>query len=277
MARMRARSVVQRSALAAVLASSGLFIAVMPARAAWPECLHTARHNLYAGDNWVAGGLRGVQARIEWFNTQLCIQDETPDDSWSLSWVGIVGPNSPTADGFDIFQGGFARCATSGTAHSCPYNGGVSYHWWFWEYEAGPCGLAANSGFRKANKGNAGPGTYTYRIDYRPGVSPPRYSFQINGADQTWISTTTVSTCWGGVSEAQLLNEMLDEGDQNGGTVADHQEYSQAKWEDVSEVIRTITWPLGTPCDANSQPSAWTCNISGSTQGLFVTWDRRAP
>jgi hypothetical protein len=228
--------------------------------------------NYYAGMGVSPSSIQGVSAQIEWFNTSLCIQDpDTPDWSWSLSWIGLIGPDDPNQDGFDIFQGGFGKCVPSGVG-SCPGNAGISYHWWFWEYEAGACGNAQNSTFRKANKGNASAGTYLYKIDHRPASS--RYSFSIDGTDQTFITESTVSTCWGGVSGAQIMNEMLDYRDQDAGTVGNHQEFSAVKYQNGSG-FHSVNWAPGS-CDANSQPSNWACNTSAASDRI-TTWDFRAP
>lgn len=268
---MRSHRVASTAIASLVLLES--FTLAMPrgVAAAMPQCIRDGYHNLFVGDAMGSTSLRGAQSTVEWFNDQLCLQGETFDYSWSLAWVGIVGVHDQTND---IFQGGFARCSSVGGALSCPFNGGVSYHFWFWQYGDGACGPLANSGFRKANKGNASAGNYNYKIDYRPSAS--RYTFVIDGTDQTFIPTSTPSTCWGGIRGAQWFNEMLDTGDQNGGTVANHQTYSGSKWQDGSSVWHTAAWPTSTPCPVNSYPTAWRCNNTASA-GQFLDWDSRAP
>jgi hypothetical protein len=260
---------------AIVLALAPSIASPSPARATggWtpPQCSVQPLYNKFAGDGIGSTNIRGARSTIEWFDESLCRQGTQHTYSWSLSWVGILGA------GQNIFQGGFAKCANIEAGLSCPYNGGVSYHWWFWEYQDSPaCGPYANSGFRKANKGNAGgAAAYDYEIDYRPNVSPPRYTFEIDGVDQTWISTSIPNTCWGGVTGVQYMNEMLDYGDQNGGTVSNHQEHSSTMWQDASRNWHVSN--LGSsPCSANSYPAWCSCNI-GSGNDTIVSWDRRAP
>jgi hypothetical protein len=239
--------------------------------AAMPLCTLDGWHNLFVGDTLGPSGLKGAQTTIEWFNDQLCAQRERFDFSWSLAWVAIVGVHDLT---YDIFQGGFARCASLGMPYSCPYNNGVSYHFWWWSYGDGACGSAFNSTFRKANKGNASAGMYNYKIDYRPAAG--RYSFVIDGTDQTFIPTSTPTTCWGGIRRAQWFNEMLDNGDQSGGTIANHQTYNRSKWQDSSANWHTVSWPTSTPCPVNVNPTAWKCNNTAIV-GQFLDWDARAP
>lgn len=224
--------------------------------------------NKFVGRGLGSTNIRGARATVEWFDESLCRQPnvfQPEQDTWSLSWVAIVG------NGNEIFQVGFAKCPPSGF---CPYNNGISFHFWFWEYPAGACGAAADSGFRKANKGDVTGGAHVYSIDYRPAAS--RYSASIDGTDQTWIPTSTPSTCWGGIVGAQYMNEMLDLGDQNGGTLSDHQEMTIVGWQDASQNWHVAN--IGPPgsCPTNSNPSAWTCNIA-SNSNTIVSWDRRAP
>ncbi len=90
--------------------------------------------------NGKSGTFTGVSSEIEWVNSHLCVQTGNNDQSWSLSWVSLDGPNSDSIPGISIYQGGFAKCASVDT--TCDANGGVSYHWVYYAREQGPCGDA---------------------------------------------------------------------------------------------------------------------------------------
>lgn len=222
-------------------------------------------------------GLKGVAAKIEYSNPDLCVQGGQEDYSWSLSWVGIVGPGVG-----DIYQGGIAKCqfVPAFAGHSCPYNSGISYFWYYWGYGDGACGMHADSGFRKALKGNAPQGSDPYgnvhRIEYNSVTS--RFVYSIDGVNQKLLDASIPLTCWaGGIRGAQLMNEMLDNGDHNGGTVSNPQSFSASQYQNSSGGWQNISWTLGRPCDANSYPASWTCNVSTVTSNVFYEQDLRAP
>jgi hypothetical protein len=267
--RARVRALGVSVLIALVLAGAFPVIAV-----AWPACDGPSGTNLFAGNARFAGGLRGVYAEIEWFNTHLCVQTGDPEWSWSMSWVSLDGPNSDQVAGVSIFQGGFTKCAPAGTG-SCPFNGGVSYHWFYYGREEGQCGAAYNSTIRKAPKGNAGPGVYDYEVSKAPDGD---YHFYINEVSQYAKAGYTIDDCWGGVGVVgvEWQNEMLDPNDQNGGTVSNHQQFFAVQYKDGSG-WHSANRPLGSLCDANSNPASWHCGW-GSTSGTFFNeWDERAP
>jgi hypothetical protein len=70
---------------------------------------------------------------------------------------------------------------------------------------------------------------------------------------------------------------MLDNADQNAGTVSNRQSYSAVKYQNGSGSWQDISWTLGRDCDANSYPAAWTCSVSTSTHNVFYESDIRKP
>jgi hypothetical protein len=264
-----------RRPLAATLIAVLVLMSWRPieARAA-TACDPNVYFNMFSGNGQNATGAVGVKATIEWANPVLCAQTGTNDPSWSLSWVSLDGANSPQIAGVNIFQGGFARCAN--VPSSCPYNGGASYYWYYYGHETGPCGLAFNTGVVKASLGNAGTGSRIYRIE-RSGST---YGFWISGQLQVSRSADDLDVCWdGGVRAVEWQNEMLDPGDHTGGLVSDAQ-----KWETVAYKNSLGTWVAldrgntsALPCDANSNPTYWSCLISASPRDVFYQYDRRAP
>lgn len=72
------------------------------------------------------------------------------------------------------------------------------------------------------------------------------------------------------------MNEMLDKGDQNAGTVSSHQSYSSMQYQTATGWHNT-SWTLGRACDANSDTSDWSCYVSSATANSIVEYDRRAP
>ena len=103
-----------------------------------------------------------------------------------------------------------------------------------------------------------------------------RYVASINGSSQKSIISTDIDTCFGSLVQAEWKNEMLDPGDQNGGTVGNHQNFSGDQYHD-SNGWHVMNWALGRACDANSNPTSWRCSVSPSTSNLFYNWDVREP
>ena len=192
MARSRRRTwgLIIPMGIAAVLMSPGVAYARSP-------CVAPGQSNYFAGDGIgespALSNIDGVAADIEWVDPQLCIQGSTIRNSWSLSWVSLDGPDT-TAPGISIFQGGIARCPPP-TVGSCPHENGNSYYWHFYQREAGPCGPKTGTPFLKARKGNAGPGTLTYRIIRITDPEGGFYSFQIDGEQQASRSVTDLGNC----------------------------------------------------------------------------------
>lgn len=240
------------------------------------SCTVDGYHNMYAGMGVSPTGLIGASAQVRWYDTSLCNQGPTPDYSWSLSWVALVGVSTQ-----DIFQVGFGKCAnvpTTSTSSSCPYNSGVSYHWYYYQRAGGgPCGAEFNTTFQKAPKGNASAGTYTYAIQQKSDTSGTYFAATIDGQEQTRRSTSDLNVCWqGGITGAQYMNEMLDAGDQNGGTVSSHQPFSAITYQSSTGWHNT-SWTLLRNCDANSDPTDWSCVVSSTSHNTFYNYDRRAP
>ncbi len=246
--------------------------------ASWTaNCTYDGYQNKFAGMGVYPAGLQGVQAKIEWFQTNGCRPvGGTSDWSWSLSWISIVGRTNV----FDIYQGGFAWCPfVSPLNLSCPNNNGISYYFYEYGYGDGACGPGFSSGFIKALKGNAPQGSdpygNVYKIEHNSATN--RYVFSIDGVDQKHLDQSVPLTCWGGVTGTQIMNEMLDQGDQNAGTVSNPQSYSAIQYQNSSGGWQNISWTLGRACDANSNPAAWTCNVSSGTHNVFYEKDLRAP
>ena len=144
--------------------------------------------------------------------------------------MGLIdGANSAGVPGIAIWQGGIAACAN--IAGSCPYNNGNAYVWHFYGHEQGPCGAAFNTGV--INDDNPSAGADLYKIDHLGGY----YGFYKNGTLEAMRSANDIEVCWPGAAlGAEWQNEMLDPGDENGGTTGNHQ-----SWTTVQ--TRTTTTP----------------------------------
>lgn len=260
--------------LSLVLATTSLLSFARVSLAAWPQaCTRDGLHNLFVGEYQPSSSLRGVYSEIEFFNEQLCVQGATPDYSWSLSWVSLEGPNSDSIPGVSIYQGGYAKCPPPEVG-SCPWNGGASYYWYFFGWEEGPCGDAFNTGMVKAPKGNATAGIHDFQIS-KVGSN---YYYWIDEVVQGSRPAWNLDECWGGTGPrlAEWTNEMLDQGDQNGGTVANHQSFANNQYQDATG-WRRLNLPKLNPCRNNAQPSVWACYIATNRNDWFYSWDRRAP
>jgi hypothetical protein len=82
--------------------------------------------------------------------------------------------------------------------------------------------------------------------------------------------------CWGGVESAAFTNEMLDQRDQNAGTVSNHQSFSGIQTQ-YSGGWHNVSWALGRACDFNDEPTYWSCGVSSTNHNVFYNYDRRAP
>ncbi len=252
-------------AVAAVLAL-GTLSAVPASAAAWANCSGTSG-NKFLGDGHASAGLKGVYAEIEYFNESLCVQGATKVGSWSLSWVSLDGPQTG-ADGVNIFQGGYAKCPPP-IVGSCPWNNGVTYYWYFYQHETGACGLVGGSP-TIMKIANAGSGLHFFQIS-KVGSN---YNFYIDEVFKYGRPASDIDTCWPGVTAVEYQDEMLNNGDQGGGTVSNHQLFGNIQYQDASGWHLEYQTP-GSAC-ANSNPTNWRCNWD-YTGHNFYPWDNRAP
>jgi hypothetical protein len=215
--------------------------------------------------------VRGSSARIEYFNEALCSGLAAGFGTYSAYWVAVVG--QPTA-GRNIYQLGVDKC--QGTA--CPASNPVKTPYYFWAYgrdPGGPCGNAVDPVPVKASLQPPSSGTVLYSI-FRQFVSGQGnfYLAKISGQTQVQIDAASLETCWGGVDEAQLLNETLDQGDQSGGIVANAQNWESPLWHNGSAWV-PITRPGFATCEAHDRPTMqcrW--DAAGAGQN-FWSWDTR--
>lgn len=238
---------------------------------AWPACDNLPFQNLFVGETHSVSNLKGVYAEIEYFNEKLCVQGASPDPSWSLSWVSLDGQNSDSVPGLAIYQGGYAKCPPPSVG-TCPWNSGAPYYWYFYGREQGVCGAAFNTGIVKAPKGNATSGIHEFQISE---VSSTYY-FWIDHVVQNSRPQSDIDTCWGRIPLVEWENEMADPGDQNGGTVSNHQSYGNTQFQDNAG-WHAHSLSLGQPCQNNAQPSVWRCFVASNVGDYFYSWDTRAP
>jgi hypothetical protein len=216
--------------------------------------------------------LIGVYSEIQFFEKSLCIQGPpgTPRyHSWALSWVSLDGPQSSSTPGIDIFQGGYAKCPPSSVG-SCPYNNGVSYTWYYYAHEEGPCGLAFNTGIKKL--ANVTSGTHFFQVS-RVGT---KYNFYVDEVLKYSRPRADIETCWPGVAAVEWQNEMLNKGDQGGGPLSNYQDFGENQYQN-STGWHAANRTLNAACDANSYPAHWHCKTTGTEQDRFKSWDDRAP
>lgn len=104
------------------------------------------------------------------------------------------------------------------------------------------------------------------------------HHFYINEVSQYGKLGYTIDDCWAGVGvvAVEWQNEMLDPNDQNGGTVSNHQQFFEVQYKDGSG-WHYANRPLGSLCDANSNPAAWHCGWGSTSGNFFNEWDERAP
>jgi hypothetical protein len=219
--------------------------------------------NKFLGNGLTSSGLKGVYSELDYIPKTLCTQGSTSLDSWSLSWVSLDGPGG----GPDIWQGGYAKCPT---ISSCPWNGGITYYFAYYGRDAGVCGVATNTGF--INLGNATAGLHFFQVS-KVGT---RYNFYIDETCKTHVSQDAIETCWPGATSVEWQNEMLNNGDQGGGSLSNRQDFKNnqyqggAGWHNMNRALAAY-------CDANSYPTHWHCRTSSTVANNFTAWDDRFP
>jgi hypothetical protein len=217
----------------------------------------------------------GAYTEIKYVNKSLCQQSPTVQKykSWSLSWVSLEGPVDPDPlNGINIYQGGYAKCPDPvASLPSCPYNGGVSYVWYYYAHHASTaCGMPFSTGIVKI--ANATTGTHFFQVS-KVGTQANFYVDEVLKNHRPW---TDISTCWSGVAAAEWQNEMLNIGDQGGGPLSDHQDFGNNQYQ-TSTGWHPFNLPLSSDCPGNSYPAHWICKTSSNQADRFRSWDDRAP
>ncbi|MGI8534553.1 MAG: hypothetical protein ACR2LP_06735, partial [Candidatus Limnocylindrales bacterium] len=102
----------------------------------------------------------------------------------------------------------------------------------------------------------------TYRIIRITDAEGGFCSFQIDGDQQASRSVTDLGNCWGGqgIVAAEWQNEMLDPGDQNGGTSSDKQ-LLEVRFHTSGGGWNQPRFTVGDSCGANSNPDGWGCKV----------------
>jgi len=260
----------RRVFLLSVVAAALPFLAsAPPLSAALPDPCAGQTYNHFLGNGRSSAGLKGVYGEIERINEILCTQGATKVGSWSLAWVSLDGPQSPTVPGIDIYQGGYAQCPPADVG-SCPYNNGANYLWIYYAREQGACGAAFNTGF--INQGNSTSGYHFFQASKVGGY----YNFYIDEVFKHARLASDIDTCWPGVSGVEWQDEMLNDQDQGGGHVSNPQGWRNNQYQNATgwhNADRT----LNSNCDANSFPAHWHCVTSATNKRAFDTWDDRVP
>jgi hypothetical protein len=254
----------------AMMMASTVATATAPSVAAWTVPCSGVYVNKFQGNAKSAPGLIGVYSEIQYVDKGLCFQASSPYvPSWSLSWVSLEGPQTDAVPGIDIFQGGYAKCPFPAVG-SCPWNNGSSYYWVYYAHEQGACGAAFNTGF--INIAFAATGTHFFQVS----KVGSQYNFYVDELLRYHRSLADIQTCWPGVTRVEWQNEMLNDGDQGGGPLSDHQDFGANQYQNATG-WHPENRSLSTACDYNSYPLHWHCNTTPTTANQFKSWDDRAP
>lgn len=212
--------------LVGLVVAGGVAAAAAPSVAAWSATCGSTSTNKFLGNGKSGSGLIGVYSEIEYINKGLCVQGSSIIGSWSLSWVSLDGPQ-PNVPGVNIFQGGYAKCPPASVG-SCPYNLGNTYSWVYYGRKQGACGVAFNTGFVKI--GNVSSGTHFFQIS----KVGSQYNFYVDQVLKYHRSLADIETCWPGVTGMEWQNEMLNDGDQGGGPVSNHQNFDANQYQNAT-------------------------------------------
>lgn len=118
---------------------------------------------------------------------------------------------------------------------------------------------------------NAATGVHFFQIS-KVGSS---YNYYIDEVFKYSRSVSDIETCWPGVAAVEYQDEMLNNGDQAGGTVSNHQLFGEVQYQNGSG-WHYENRSSGSACDANSNPTNWRCAWD-YTGHNFYPWDNRAP
>lgn len=256
------------SAVVAALVVLAGYGAVTPSIALAASCQSTSA-NKFLGTGRGGSGLVGVYSEIQFVEKSLCTQGSTSVPSWSLSWISI--DDGGQGSGLNIYQGGYAKCPPPTVPGSCPYNIGTSYYWVYYAREqSSDCGLAWNTGF--IDLGNVFTGFHEFQISKVSGS----YNFYIDHALKHQRTAFDLETCWPAIAQLEWKNEMLNNGDQGGGPLSEHQDFRNNQYKDGSgwhDANRTTS----SLCEANSYPTHWYCRTSPIHANTLKAWDDRFP
>lgn len=86
----------------------------------------------------------------------------------------------------------------------------------------------------------------------------------------------SLERCWGGVDQAQYINEKYDVWTQTPGRVSDMQLWLDAYWRNSAGSEVPLWRPLGAPCDVADLASQG-CVIASSQHDSWYNWDTRQP
>jgi hypothetical protein len=103
-----------------------------------------------------------------------------------------------------------------------------------------------------------------------------QYRFYVDEVQKDFRAASDIDVCWSGVQQVEWQNEMLNQGDQAGGTLSNHQKWAEVQYQDASGWHYETRPPL-TTCDANSIPAYWHCGWSNTPAQYFNAWDNRVP
>jgi hypothetical protein len=225
----------------------------------------------------------GAQAYLEFFNEALCSGSGEP--AFSSYWIAVIHMPSPT--GLNIFQVGVDKCRDGNDPiyeDACgdfepPQN--TPYYFWAYGREEGPCGSALLPQAHLAPKGLAGPGSPNFKVEKQPDLQNPntmRYHAIIDGSVQRAQTVHSIETCWGGANYGEYMNEVLNAKTQSGGTVANHQGFTNVRYKDT-QYWRPVARNQSAPCDTYAMgwqfPSTQKCNVSSSQEDDWYSWDTR--
>lgn len=270
---------VTRKSLATAVASfliGVLLVAAVPSVAlAMPGCTVPNTGAPATGNERVANGQTGVYALVEVFNPLLCVGgDPSAVRSGSFSSVLLVGGDA------EAFEVGYVDCGPA-NGSVCSTNAGIPYYYYYYSRwgGGGSCGSTiVSTGIVKAPKGNVGATPVFHDFEVSKAADGNYYAY-IDEVSQYGKAGWTIDTCWrdgAGVRAVEWAGITLDENDQLGGTMSNHQQYQNVQyktstgWHQVNRVPSSV-------CDFAYNPAFHRCSW-GSTSGTFFNvWDTRSP
>lgn len=211
----------------------------------------------------------GSSARMEYVDEHLCTTSGA--DTFSSSWISVVGDDVDDLNGFNIYQVGIDKCLGDLCGPTSPVN--QPYAFFAYGRMEGPCTLKLPSPEKKTVS-ISGTRTYSVFIQLAPNGHDYDYHARISGVDVDIRPSTDLSYCWNGVDAAEIANEVWDRNDQSGGPNSNRQNFESPQWRD-SSTWRSITRSPGFDCDLIEIPLTQKCVWASDGSNVWWSWDTR--
>lgn len=264
-------------------ASGQSIVLALAMTTAWPQTMQASAPGLCSSvpGSWQAGvritpsgHAYGVAATMTNVNPALCDEAGHTYKSASAAWIALTELGYPTVEPYNIYQIGWLKCQGSW----CPWSD-VNYVWAYGHGGSAACGPEKAPSAVKIGTAAASP--TGYKIDRgRDLDNDIVYRAYINGVVKSERLGVDLDVCWGsaGPARAVLADEVKQQTDQAGGTVASPQSWTSVIYKNGVETWLGMNKTVGQNCTAvggMAELSTMRCTIGPTSGDRFRTWDTR--